>query len=139
MSEPLWVDCPSAADIPPPERLRAWATDERHVVLRFPPQNLTAPKASLVESPAAALPFREVRIDPAWLAWGEGLVVRLARAAYEERQMPGGTLENARLAVLADALEEAGCDDEEVLRHLRRQGGVHVRGCWVVDLLLGKA
>ena len=42
-----------------------------------------------------------------------------------------------RLAVLFDALEEAGCDDAEILNHLRSPGP-HVRGCWAVDLLLGK-
>ena len=41
------------------------------------------------------------------------------------------------LPVLADALEEAGCDNREILAHYR-SGGEHVRGCWVVDLMLGK-
>jgi hypothetical protein len=49
-----------------------------------------------------------------------------------------GTLDNDRLAVLSDALEEAGCDDADLLDHLRSPGP-HVRGCWVLDLLLGKA
>jgi hypothetical protein len=84
------------------------------------------------------LPFREVRVEPAWLAWNAGTVKRLAVSAYEERDLPAGRLENARLGVLADALEEAGCSNMEILGHLREQGGVHVRGCWVVDLLLGK-
>jgi hypothetical protein len=66
------------------------------------------------------------------------VVVRLAQAAYEERQMPAGTLDNTRLAVLADALEEAGCDNADILAHCR-SGGEHVRGCWVVDLILGKS
>jgi hypothetical protein len=42
-----------------------------------------------------------------------------------------------RLAVLADALEEAGCNDAEILTHLRSPGP-HVRGCWALDLILGK-
>jgi hypothetical protein len=83
-------------------------------------------------------PFRPVVISPAVLAWNGGTVVRLAQAAYDERQMPAGTLDSGRLAVLADALEEAGCSDERVLRHLR-SSGKHYRGCFVVDLLLGKA
>jgi hypothetical protein len=65
-------------------------------------------------------------------------VVRLAQAAYDERHMPEGTLDNVWLAVLADALEEAGCSDAEILNHLRRPGP-HVRGCWVIDLCLGKS
>jgi hypothetical protein len=47
-------------------------------------------------------------------------------------------LDVQRLAVLADALEEAGVTDEDVLGHLRQQGAVHVRGCFAVDLVLGK-
>jgi hypothetical protein len=70
-------------------------------------------------------------------AWRTPTVVALARAAYENRIMPAGTLEPVRLAVLADVLEEAGCDSPDILDHCRR-GGEHVRGCWVVDLLLGK-
>ena len=60
----------------------------------------------------------------------------LALAAYDERALPGGALDNVRLSVLADALEEAGCD-EAVFGHLREKGP-HVRGCWVIDLILGK-
>ena len=82
-------------------------------------------------------PFRRVVPSPAWLAWNDATVARLAQAAYEERHMPEGTLDNGRLAVLADTLEEAGCTDADILNHLRGPGP-HVRGCWVVDLLLGK-
>jgi hypothetical protein len=64
--------------------------------------------------------------------------VRLATAIYEERSLPEGTLDGLRLGVLADALEEAGVRDQEILGHLRQQGAVHVRGCSVIDLLLGK-
>jgi hypothetical protein len=62
----------------------------------------------------------------------------LARSAYEQRELPAGTLDVARLGVLADALEEAGCADAGLLGHLRGPGP-HVRGCWAVDLLLGKS
>jgi hypothetical protein len=82
-------------------------------------------------------PFRPVTLIPAVLAWNDGTVVRLAQVAYQERKMPEGTLDNGRLAVLADALEEAGCSDADILDHLRGPGP-HVRGCWVVDQLLGK-
>jgi hypothetical protein len=83
-------------------------------------------------------PFRRIHISPAWLSWNDGIVPRLAQAAYEDRILPAGTLDNARLAVLADALEEAGCTDEQILTHLR-SGGEHYRGCWVLDLLLRKS
>jgi hypothetical protein len=76
-------------------------------------------------------------LAPAILTWNDAAAVRLAQATYQERHMPEGTLENGRLAVLADALEEAGCTDAEILGHLRGPWP-HVRGCWVVDLLLGK-
>jgi hypothetical protein len=85
------------------------------------------------------LPFRPVPLPPSVRTWNSGTVVRLAQAAYDGRQLPTGTLEHERLMVLADALEEAGCRDQEVLAHLREPGGVHVRGCYVVDLLLGKS
>jgi hypothetical protein len=80
-------------------------------------------------------PFRPISVDPAWLEWEGGLVSRLARAAYEERCLPEGTLDGVRLAVLADALEEAGCTNGELFEHLRGPGP-HVRGCWAVDLLM---
>jgi hypothetical protein len=65
-------------------------------------------------------------------------VARLAQAAYDERHMPEGTLDTSRLAVLADALEEAGCSVADILNHLRGPGP-HVRGCWLVYLCLGKS
>jgi len=79
-------------------------------------------------------PFRPGAIAPSWLT---PTVLALAQAAYHNRILPAGTLDNAQLAVLADALEDACCDNSDILNHLR-QPGVHVRGCWVVDRLLGK-
>jgi hypothetical protein len=81
--------------------------------------------------------FRPVAIEDGWLAWNGGTVRRLAEAAYRERSLPGGALNTARLGVLADALEEAGCTDADLLGHLRGPGA-HVRGCWAVDLLSGR-
>ena len=72
-------------------------------------------------------PFRPAAVAPSWLTEA---VVALARDIYADRAFD-------RLPILADALEEAGCDDEAVLHHCR-QGGGHVRGCWVVDLLTGR-
>lgn len=68
--------------------------------------------------------------------WLTPQVLALADAAYHER-LPDGTLDPLRLSVLADALEEAGCDNAEILTHLRSPGP-HWRGCWAVDLLLRK-
>jgi hypothetical protein len=80
-------------------------------------------------------PFHPVAVNPAWQT---PQVVALAQAAYDQRELPAGTLDTARLPVLADALEEVGCTDQTILDHLRGLGP-HVRGCWVVDLLLGKS
>jgi hypothetical protein len=70
-------------------------------------------------------------LNPSILGWNNGTMVKLARAIYDERAFD-------RLPILADALEDAGCDNAAILAHCR-QPGEHVRGCWVVDLLLGKA
>lgn len=72
-------------------------------------------------------PFRPVKIDPTWLTLS---VIELARTIYDERAFD-------RLPILADALMDAGCDSEEIIQHCRGEGP-HSRGCWVVDLVLGK-
>jgi hypothetical protein len=82
-------------------------------------------------------PFRaSPTIAPAILAFDGGIVTKLARSAYDERGIADAMLDPACLAVLADALEEAGCDNAELLEHLRG-GHHHVRGCWAVDVVLG--
>jgi hypothetical protein len=75
-------------------------------------------------------PFRTVRLDPAWLCWNDGIVGKLAQAIYDERAFD-------RMPVLGDALEEASCTNEAILSHCRERGG-HVRGCWVLDQLIGQ-
>jgi hypothetical protein len=80
-------------------------------------------------------PFRPAALDPAVRT---PVVAGLARAAYDERLLPSGELDRTRLAVLADALEEAGCEGADLLDHLRGPGP-HVRGCWALDLVLGLA
>jgi hypothetical protein len=73
-------------------------------------------------------PFRPAKIEPSWLTPN---VLSLARVIYEERRFE-------ECPVLGDALEDASCDNQELLGHLRQQGQVHVRGCFVLDLLLNK-
>ena len=73
-------------------------------------------------------PFRLVAIEPAWLT---ETVVGIARGIYEDRAFE-------RMPILADALQDAGCEHPDILTHCR-EPGVHVRGCWVVDLVLGKS
>jgi hypothetical protein len=73
-------------------------------------------------------PFRPVAFSPGWRT---SAAVALADAMYQARAFD-------RMPVLADALEDAGCDHPDVLAHCRGDDP-HVRGCWVVDLVLGKA
>jgi hypothetical protein len=75
-------------------------------------------------------PFAPATISSIWLTWNDGTVRSVAQAIYDDRAFD-------RLPILADALEDAGCDNADILTHCR-SGGEHVRGCWVVDLLLGK-
>ncbi|QEL18634.1 hypothetical protein [Limnoglobus roseus] len=72
-------------------------------------------------------PFRPVTFSPSWLTT---TAVGLAEAIYADRAFD-------RLPILADALQDAGCEDEAILAHCRGDGP-HVRGCWVVDGVLGK-
>jgi hypothetical protein len=75
-------------------------------------------------------PFLPAEVEPSWLTWNLGTVVRLAKGIYEDRVFD-------HMPILADALEDAGCQDVDILSHCRQQAP-HVRGCWVLDLLLGK-
>jgi hypothetical protein len=72
-------------------------------------------------------PSRRLTINPAWRTAN---VAALAQSIYDDRAFD-------RLPILADALEDAGCDNADILNHCR-QPGEHVRGCWVVDLVLGR-
>jgi hypothetical protein len=67
-------------------------------------------------------------VDPVWLTWNRGIVRGIAEEIYNGRCFD-------QLPILADALEEAGCNSALILDHCRRPG-LHVRGCWVLDLLL---
>ncbi len=82
-------------------------------------------------------PFRTASINPAWLAWNHGTISTIVQTICDNREVPSGNLHATRLAVVANALEEAGCANADILDHCRSDG-LHVRGCWVVDLLLGK-
>jgi hypothetical protein len=72
-------------------------------------------------------PFRPVTFNPSWRS---STVLTLAQSTYDEKAFD-------RLPILADALQDAGCDNDEILNHLR-QPGEHCRGCWALDLVLGR-
>jgi hypothetical protein len=73
-------------------------------------------------------PFHPVSFSPEWRT---GTAVALAKQMYDSRDF-------GAMPILADALQDAGCDDEQILSHCRGPGP-HARGCWVVDLVLGRA
>jgi hypothetical protein len=103
-----------------------------------------SPSAAAVQEEAAAqvdllrdvlgpAPFQPLPVlSPALLCWEDGCIVRLATSLYRERDFSP-----ERMGVLADGLEVAGCTDRAILEHLRG-GGPHARGCWPVDLALGR-
>jgi hypothetical protein len=76
-------------------------------------------------------PFRARDLDALVLHWNDRTVLRLAQAIYDERAFD-------RMPILGDALEDAGCTDAAILEHCRAPEP-HVRGCWVVDTILGKS
>ena len=86
-----------------------------------------AVQTALLRDIFGLMPFRRTPLHPSWRTTN---VIDLARTIYEERTFD-------RLPILADALMDAGCTEDEILMHCRSEGP-HVRGCWVIDLLLGK-
>jgi hypothetical protein len=107
-------------------------TDLLRSVSRMRWRNKAAQRVALAEvlRDLFGNPFRSPFLDPNCLNWNDRTVHKLAQAIYAEGRF-------ADLPILADALEDAGCTDADVLNHCRTPGE-HVRGCWVVDLLLGK-
>jgi hypothetical protein len=73
-------------------------------------------------------PFRPVDFAPEWRT---DTAVSLAKQIYDSRDF-------SAMPILADALQDAGCDNDDILNHCRDTSSTHVRGCWVVDLVLGK-
>jgi hypothetical protein len=72
-------------------------------------------------------PFHPITFSP---SWHTDTALSLARQMYDSRDF-------SAMPILADALQDAGCDNEDILSHCRG-GWPHVRGCWVVDLVFGK-
>jgi hypothetical protein len=113
-----------------------WSTDpvpEAEVEKQNDAARLTELRAQseIVRDMYGTLPFHAVPIDPQWLGWRDRTVEKIAQSIYADRSFES-------MPILADALEEAGCADPLILAHCREKRG-HVRGCWVLDLLLGKS
>ena len=100
--------------------MRIWAREKRHQRRDF--------YIALVRD-IFGNPFRPVAFNPAWRT---DTALTLARQMYDSRDF-------GAMPILADALQDAGCDSEDVLNHCRGADTPHVRGCWVVDLVLGKS
>jgi hypothetical protein len=88
-------------------------------------------QAQLFRDIVGPLPFRSVTIEPSLLRWHDGTILRIAQGIYEERAFE-------RMGVLADAILDAGCENEDILSHCRCEAAVHAKGCWVLDLLLSR-
>jgi len=96
----------------------------------FPPTAEPAAQCALLRDLSGRLRRPHARLAEVAPEWGGGAARKVAEGIYLDRAWDD-------LPVLADALEEGGCAEEDLLRHLRAPGP-HVRGCWVVDLVLGK-
>ena len=105
---------------------KSWVEDAVRWADFFAAMNPAASKATIIRD-IFGNPFRPVALDPAWLT---PTVVALASQLYESRDF-------GAMPILADALQDADCDNDAILDHCRGPGP-HVPGCWVVDLVLGK-
>jgi hypothetical protein len=126
---PPWLDVDGPDDDTLPSLTRCWGwaflltNPDSAAMDKTRPRAVAAPLLrELIGNP-----FRPVTLNPSWLT---STVLTLAEGTYAERAFD-------RLPILADALQDAGCDNTDVLDHCRGPGQ-HVRGCWVVDLVLGK-
>jgi hypothetical protein len=124
VARPTFTSTPSLS-----EWALAW--DKAVQVLGEPRRRARAMQAALLRdifhNPFHAPPS----LPPAVLAWNDSTVTRIAQGIYEDRAFD-------RLPILADALLDAGCEDDELIRHCRSEGP-RVRGCWAVDLIQGKS
>ncbi|WP_246522828.1 hypothetical protein [Gemmata palustris] len=112
-----WLEATRAVEV------AAWATDDNGR-----PSADAKPKMISFVRDIFGNPFCPVAVDPSWLTSD---VIALATGIYVERAFD-------RLPILADALQDAGCDNDDILNHLRGDGP-HVKGCWALDLVLGKS
>jgi hypothetical protein len=130
---PEWIAYHAVAYLTTPNRYGGWrmvASNilRREELFRDAIPDLHARLLALLRD-IFANPFRPVDFSPSWRT---DTAVTLARQMYESREF-------SAMPILADALQDAGCDNDDILNHCRDATLTHVRGCWVVDLVLGKA
>ncbi len=114
--------------VAPDTGLRLSGVEHRDAIIQVAVELVGAPLAAAVLREVLANPERSVEVDPAWLTTDVRL---LAEGIYASRDFEW-------LPILADALQDAGCDSEDMLTHCRDTSHSHARGCWVIDLLLGR-
>jgi hypothetical protein len=118
---------------------RIWLTPGKNIEDRWVDDDTIGKAAENEERLTQATLLRDIlgnpfsptlSIAPDWLGWQDGVIQQIAQHIYDERDF-------ASMPVMADALEEAGCTDPDILAHCRGSGP-HVRGCWLVDRILGR-
>jgi hypothetical protein len=105
-----------------------WSEEIEHEIIRTERQSAERAAQIALLRDIFGNPFKPVTVDREWLTSD---VLALAKGIYAKKAFD-------RMPILADALQDAGCDNDDVLNHCRDTALTHVRGCWVVDLLLGK-
>ncbi len=136
VDEPLWEDEFDRGDPHAPAlvtaRIAAWAAAKVQGQLPF------GSPAEMAERQEQARLLRDIfgkssrpfSMKPGWLLWRDGEIPKMAKIIYDDRTFD-------YLPILANALQAAGCDYADILCHCRGPGP-HVRGCWALDLVLGK-
>lgn len=127
---PAWAVCwgPEQDPIGMLERAMSWVVGIDPTTTYFAYSGARLPAhADVIREVASGIVFTPA-LEPSWLAWNDATVMKLAHSIYDANDF-------AQMPILGDALEEAGCETERLLRHCREDQ--HVRGCWLLDAVLG--
>jgi hypothetical protein len=124
-----YLSAAAAGELPAVTDVPAWEAMERCETFRRACVEINREFTSYCLDIFGTDPFRPVAFDPVWRT---DTAVSLAKRMYESRDF-------SPMPILADALQDAGCDSDDILNHCRDTKQVHVRGCWVIDLVLGKS
>ena len=136
----LWENRAPGGNLPPVWDSARMAARERFKLVPLHASDIATPDERATENAEMCTelrcifgnPFRiSLRLSTTVLAWNDGTVLRIAEGIYADRAPE-------RLPVLADALLDAGCDNEELIQHFRSSGPHVIPGCWGVDLIMGR-